>query len=83
MFSSFFGEKPAKRGKTEDSECAELIDRVNAAYDPLHTAFEEQFWGTKMNLSDPKYTSANLTKTKVRVPVVGAAAARRFHPRFF
>ena len=29
----------------------------------LHRSFEEQFWGTKMALSDEKYSVAELTRT--------------------
>jgi len=32
----------SKRAKT----LADFIDTVNTRYEALHTAFEEQFWGT-------------------------------------
>ena len=41
-----------------------FIDDVNSKYEVLHKAFEEQFWGTKMALSDGKYNTAELTRTK-------------------
>ncbi len=41
-----------------------FVDKFNATYESKHLAFEEQFWGTKMALSDPKFSAANLSKTK-------------------
>lgn len=44
-----------------------FIDSTNAVYETLHREFELQFWGTKMNLSDPKYSTAELTRTKTEM----------------
>ena len=41
-----------------------FIDDTNAGYERLHKAFELQFWGTKMALSSPEYSTAELTRTK-------------------
>merc|ERR1711871_599980 len=35
---------------------AAFIDATNARYETLHAAYEAQFWGTKMGLSDPSFT---------------------------
>lgn len=42
----------------------QFIDSVNSEYEDLHQAFEHQFWGTKMALSDPSYSVSELTRTK-------------------
>ena len=42
----------------------EFVDAFNEAYSARHWAFEEQFWGTKMNLKDPKFTADALAATK-------------------
>jgi len=39
-----------------------FIDSTNADYETLHREFELQFWGTKMNLSDPKFSTAEARK---------------------
>jgi hypothetical protein len=40
------------------------LDGVNTEYEKLHREFELQFWGTKMALSDAKYSVTELTRTK-------------------
>mmetsp|Transcript_23191 Transcript_23191/g.45019 ORF Transcript_23191/g.45019 Transcript_23191/m.45019 type:complete len:630 (-) Transcript_23191:185-2074(-) len=52
----------------------EFIDTINSGYEVVHKAFEAQFWGTKMVLSDgtkladgtvtPKFNTEELTRTK-------------------
>ena len=46
------------------SEAQAFVDKFNADYEMKHLEFENQFWGTKMALSDPQFTSENLSKTK-------------------
>lgn len=41
-----------------------FIDEVNSEYEKVHFEFEEQFWGTKMALKDPKFSAAHLSETK-------------------
>jgi hypothetical protein len=44
-----------------------FVDKFNADYEAKHFAFEQQFWGTKMALSDTPeatYSAENLSKTK-------------------
>ena len=43
---------------------ASFINSVNTDYELLHRSFEEQFWGTKMALSDGRYSVGELTRTK-------------------
>ena len=43
---------------------ASFINSVNTEYEALHKSFEEQFWGTKMALSDERYSVPELTRTK-------------------
>jgi len=43
---------------------ASFINSVNTDYEALHKSFEEQFWGTKMALSDERYSVRELTRTK-------------------
>ena len=43
---------------------ASFINSVNTDYEALHKSFEEQFWGTKMALSDERYSVPELTRTK-------------------
>lgn len=45
-------------------EALEFVEKFNADYEARHRAFEEQFWGTKMNLKDPRYSADELTHTK-------------------
>jgi hypothetical protein len=45
-------------------EAKAFVDQFNADYEIKHLEFENQFWGTKMALSDPKYNATNLSKTK-------------------
>ena len=54
----------AIRVPTTQMSAPAFIDDVNSKYEVLHKAFEEQFWGTKMALSDGKYNTAELTRTK-------------------
>lgn len=49
------------------SAAQEFVDKFNADYEAKHEAFENQFWGTKMNLSSTAtvvYSAENLNKTK-------------------
>ena len=50
-----------KRSFASMSTCSAFIEKVNTEYESLHRSFEEQFWGTKMALSDPKYSVPELT----------------------
>ena len=43
---------------------ASFINSVNTDYEALHKSFEEQFWGTKMALSDERFSVPELTRTK-------------------
>lgn len=45
-------------------EAQTFVDRFNSEYALKHEAFENQFWGTKMALSDPIYSPEELTRTK-------------------
>mmetsp|Transcript_35582 Transcript_35582/g.86112 ORF Transcript_35582/g.86112 Transcript_35582/m.86112 type:complete len:660 (+) Transcript_35582:68-2047(+) len=45
-------------------EAQAFVDKFNTDYETKHLAFENQFWGTKMALSDPRFTPENLSKTK-------------------
>jgi hypothetical protein len=45
-------------------EAKTFVDKFNADYEAKHVAFENQFWGTKMALSDPIFSAENLSKTK-------------------
>ena len=40
---------------------------MNTQYEHLHRSFEEQFWGTKMNLGGDKYSTAELGRTKTEM----------------
>lgn len=53
-----------------------FIDAVNSGYERVHLAFEDQFWGTKMGLADPKFSTAELTKTKKEMEDFLADASR-------
>ena len=49
------------------SSAQSFVDNFNKAYEAKHYAFEQQFWGTKMALSDVaelKFSAENLSKTK-------------------
>ncbi|GAX18449.1 hypothetical protein FisN_2Lh103 [Fistulifera solaris] len=48
-------------------EAREFVDQFNADYETRHRAFEEQFWGTKMNLQDARYSAEELTRTKTEM----------------
>ena len=41
-----------------------FVDEFNTSYESKHFAFEEQFWGTKMALSDLTFSAEKLSKTK-------------------
>ena len=56
-----------KRSFASMSTCSAFIEKVNTEYESLHRSFEEQFWGTKMALSDPKYSVPELTRTKTEM----------------
>lgn len=51
---------------THVGEARGFISRINRAYEVVHKDFEDQFWGTKMNLEEGKgtYTSEKLSSTK-------------------
>ena len=49
---------------TMTTDVANFIDSTNAGYEKLHLAYELQFWGTKMALSGPEYSTDELTRTK-------------------
>ena len=59
---------------SDEAVAQRFIDGVNAEYERLHTAFEAQFWGTKMGLTSAhaplsgaapgEYSVGELTKTK-------------------
>jgi len=48
------------------TEVSGFLRRTNAAYEAAHRAFEDQFWGTKMNLAEGtgQYTAEKLAETK-------------------
>ena len=54
----------ATTADTMTTDVANFIDSTNANYESLHRAFELQFWGTKMALSGPEYSTEELTRTK-------------------
>lgn len=51
-------------GVASSVDVASFIDGINSDYDRLHRAFELQFWGTKMALASPEYSTEELTRTK-------------------
>lgn len=54
-----------KKLKTEnDRELQEFIDATNESYEKLHLDYENQFWGTKMNLAGDTYSTEKLSSTK-------------------
>ena len=55
---------PRRVSTTVTMGAASFINDVNTKYEALHRDFEEQFWGTKMALSDEKFSVAELTRTK-------------------
>lgn len=47
-----------------------FVNNFNEVYEAKHYAFEQQFWGTKMALSDLaelKFSADNLSKTKAEM----------------
>ncbi len=47
-----------------------FVDEFNQSYESKHLAFEQQFWGTKMALSDTSdlvFSAVNLSKTKTEM----------------
>lgn len=53
-----------------------FIDATNAGYERVHVDFEEQFWGTKMALTDPKFSVAALTEAKGKITAFLSDASR-------
>jgi hypothetical protein len=53
-----------RRSSTTTMGAATFINSVNTEYEALHKSFEQQFWGTKMALSDESYSVEALTRTK-------------------
>jgi len=49
---------------SSNTEVANFLTSTNANYERLHKAFEMQFWGTKMALAGPEYSTEELTRTK-------------------
>lgn len=52
------------------SKAQSFVDNFNGTYEAKHYAFEQQFWGTKMALSDTpdlKFSAENLSKTKAEM----------------
>lgn len=64
----------------------DFIDSTNAGYEQVHRKFEEQFWGTKMALSNgtpladgkgpAEYSVDELTKTKMDMEAFLADSAK-------
>lgn len=54
----------ATNAKVNTMDVSNFIDSTNASYESLHRAFEQQFWGTKMALKSPEYSTEELTRTK-------------------
>jgi len=54
----------SRLSSTSTMGAASFISSINTEYEALHKSFEEQFWGTKMALSDEKYSVDALTRTK-------------------
>lgn len=49
-----------------------FVDEFNKSYESKHFSFEQQFWGTKMALSDKgdlAFSAENLSKTKTEMYV--------------
>jgi len=46
------------------TDVANWLATTNQQYENLHKAFELQFWGTKMALAGPQYSTEELTRTK-------------------
>ena len=60
---------PAKRSRAEPRPCDEgppsvtaFIDRMNAAYEAVHVAYEDDFWATKMALGGASVAALNASK---------------------
>mmetsp|Transcript_23259 Transcript_23259/g.36369 ORF Transcript_23259/g.36369 Transcript_23259/m.36369 type:complete len:664 (+) Transcript_23259:84-2075(+) len=49
---------------TLTTDVSTFLDGINTSYEQLHREFELQFWGTKMALSGPQYSTEELTRTK-------------------
>ena len=58
------------------SSAGAFINDINVEYEKLHHAFEEQFWGTKMALADPKFSVDELTRTKTEMEAFLADEAK-------
>lgn len=72
-FGSLARQRSLRRLRPLSSEAQSFINGVNSEYESLHSAFESQFWGTKMGLSSkhaplsgaPRdYSVDELTRTK-------------------
>jgi oligoendopeptidase F len=63
-FTTTLTARPMSRLFSTMSEVSDFIDSTNTNYKRLHRAFEYQFWGTKMALSSPTYSTEELTRTK-------------------
>jgi oligoendopeptidase F len=71
----------------------DFIDQTNSQYEKVHRSFEEQFWGTKMALSDgtvladgkgpSKYSVDELTRTKMEMEAFLADPAKLEKTREF
>jgi hypothetical protein len=54
----------SEHSETVISDAKAFVNAFNADYESKHARFEDQFWGTKMALSDPKFSAENLSTTK-------------------
>eukprot|EP00571_Detonula_confervacea_P015345 CAMPEP_0172300836 /NCGR_PEP_ID=MMETSP1058-20130122/2844_1 /TAXON_ID=83371 /ORGANISM="Detonula confervacea, Strain CCMP 353" /LENGTH=670 /DNA_ID=CAMNT_0013010751 /DNA_START=30 /DNA_END=2042 /DNA_ORIENTATION=+ len=64
LFSAALFASKSNAIMSSNTDVANFIDSTNANYERLHLAFELQFWGTKMALSGPEYSTEELTRTK-------------------
>lgn len=67
----------AKRPKTDhaDTELGAFLDATNAQYEKLHRAFEDQFWGTKMNLKEGSFSRKQEMEAKAAMEAMLADSA--------
>lgn len=70
------------------AEAQAFVDAFNADYEVKHEAFEKQFWGTKMALSDNAangivYSAENLSKTKQEMENLLADPQVRIKAEYF
>lgn len=66
--------RASKRAKP--SALQAFINATNDDYNQLHHDYEQQFWGTKMNLSVGTYSKELLTSTKLAMEAILADKAR-------